>query len=369
MTAFNSDVDVQIEVGFGSGPYATSPTWTDITSNVRTARIARGRSHQFDRVGASSLTLTVDNNSGDFDPTNTSGSYYPNVLPMVPIKVTATHSATDYGLFYGMVEAWPLDWTLGGDATVTVSAYDGIKLLNMMNTETAEAQESSGTRIGNLLDDAAWPAGWRSIATGDITVQAFTPSCVSVLSLIRQVEDTEAGLFFIDGDGNAVFQDQTHRSGATPTMTFGDSGVETKYESVKFQYDDQQVFNRIVVQRAGGASVAAENGTSISSYGERLLRVFDTLHTSDAESTTHASTLLTRLKDPHVVLESLVVNPASSGDWADVLGLELSDLVTVMRRPTAGNTIDVDVFVESIDTTITPRDSRWETVLSGTQYV
>lgn len=369
-TAFNSDVDVAVEIGFGSDPYATSPTWTDISSKVRRFSITRGRSHSLTRVSASKLTVEVDNYDGAFDPTYTSGTYYPNVVPMVPIRVVATYSVTDYPLFYGFVRAWPMEWTRDNKATVTIHAEDGMFLLNMLTSSTAQSQEASGTRIGNLLDDASWPAGWRNLATGDVTCSAYTPSCGNILSLIRSVEDTEAGLFFIAGDGDATFQDQTHRSGATPVLTFGDSGAETRYESVSMQLDELQVFNVVEVTPLGGTVETSSNTASSDAYGARELSVIDTLHTSQANAKSLADALLARLKDPHVVVESLELQPARSGDWADVLGLELSDLVTVKRRPAgAGNTVDLDVYVESIQTTVDPSHRLWRTRLSGTQYV
>ncbi len=369
MTAFNTDVTVAVEIGFGDDPYTLSPTWVDVTADVRQVTISRGRSHDVDRVSASSLALVIDNTSGDYDPTYTGGTHYPNVTPMVPIRVTATHSVTTYDLFYGMVDAWPMSWPSFTDSTIDLTATDGLKLLNLMNTNTAEAQEATGVRVGNLLDDAGWPSGWRTVATGDVTAQAFTPACTSILSLIRQVEDTEAGLFFIDGAGNAVFQDQTHRSGASSTATFGDDGAEVKYETAVLTFDDLQVHNRIEVSRVGGATVGAENAASIANFGKRLLSRFDTLHVDDTEATTLATNMLTRYNDPHVFVDSLTINPLRGASWATVLGLEVSDLVTVKRRPPAGNTISLDVFVESIRTEINPRDRRWLTTISGTQYV
>ena len=372
MAAFNDDVDITVEVGFGSGPYASAPTWTDITDKCRMIAIDRGRSHSLDRVPASTLTLMVDNYDGDFDPTNAGGTYYPNIKPMVPIRVVATHSATDYPLFYGAVDKWPMTWA-NEDPLVHIYAMDGIKILNMVNTNSAESQETSGIRIGNLLDDAGWPAGWRNLATGDVTMQAYTPECSTVMNLIRQVEDTEFGLVFIAGDGAFTLQDQTNRSGAVSSMTFGDAGgSEIRYrDDAAMSFDDMQIWNRIEISRVGGATVAAENTTSIADYGERMLPVMDTLHISDIEATTQAGNLLTRYKDPYVILDALSVWPQETPTaWADILGLELSDLVTVKRRPQgAGNTIDIDVFVESIRTVIDAKARTWETLISGTQYV
>lgn len=368
--AFNSEVDVTVEAAFGYAPYNTTPVWTDISSYVRRLSINRGRGHDLDRIGASTATLQLDNTTGRFDPTYVTGAYYPNVVPMVPIRVVATYATVNYPLFYGFVTEWPLQWTLDEDALVNAAATDGIMLLNLTNSGTANVQENTGTRIGNLLDDTSWPAAWRSIATGDVTAAAYTPDCGVVWSLIQQVMDTEGGLCHIAGDGAFTFQNRDYRSGATTTATFGDSGSEIRYEDVQFGYDDFQIYNRVEVSRVDGATVGAENATSITNFGRRLLSVNDTLHVDDTAATTHATNMVTRYNDPHVLLKSLRVNPARSGTWGTVLGLEISDLVTIRRRPSwAGNVIDVDVFVESINTSIDAVARVWTTTISGTQYV
>lgn len=363
MTAFSSDVSVAIEVGFGHGPYETSPTWTDITDDVRIAHIRRGRGHSLDRVSASTCRLTVDNASGAYDPLYGSG-----VKPMAPIRVRATHSATTYDLFYGMIRRWPMTWPgRGKDAVVNLESSDALGLIALTNTMAAESQEASGVRIGNLLDSASFPASWRNLATGDVTVAAYQPDCASILSLIRQVEDTEAGLAFIAGNGDFTFQAQSDRVGAVSSATFGDSGSDIRYEEATLVEDDDQIWNRVEVSRVGGATVANEDTISMSAYGERLLTRFDTLHTSDGEASSLASALLARYKDPHVVLTRLDVNPARSDAWADVLDLELSDLITV-KKSLSYASHSVTQYVESIETTIHPRERTWRTVLVGTQY-
>ena len=367
--AFDSDVTLTVEAAFGYAPLAT-PTWTDISAYARSLVIKRGRSHELDQVSASTLNMVLSNDDGRFDPTYTTGAYYPNVVPMVPVRVRAAYSAVTYDLFRGFVEAWPQDWPAFKDATVKLRAVDAFKLLRRIYTNTAEVQESSGTRIGNLLDDASWPAGWRDLATGDVTVAAYTPNCQDVLSLIRQVEKTEGGLFFIAGDGDATFQDQTHRAALSSSATFGDSGAELRYAGLTLGYDDHQIWNRVEVQPEGGATQSAEDATSISAYAKRTLKIHDTLHISGATALTFAQTIRDRYKDPHVRIDSITMTPRRdpSGLWPEALGAELSDKYTVTRRPPAGNTITTQVYVEGIDHRVNAADKSWTTSFNLSQY-
>lgn len=369
--AFNPDVNLTVEISFVSNPYVVSPTYVDVSADVRAFTCFRGRTDELDSIGPGTLTLELDNTSGDYDPTNTGGTHSPNVRPMRQVRIRAVHNSITYDIWKGWISSWPQQWPGTTDAIVVAEGFDGLGILGQVYTQTAEVQETSGVRIGNLLDDAAWPATWRNIATGDITVQAFTPPCSPVLQLIRQVEDTEAGLTFIAGNGDLTFQDGSHRTGATPLAVFGDSGTELRYEDPIVEYNDEQIWNRVLVHRVGGAAVASEDATSIATYLERELRLLDTLHISDADATTLATTLRDRFLDPYFKLASITMQPQSRDPanlWPEALGREISDQITVLRRPKqAGNLIDLDVWIEGIRHDVVANERTWLTTfaLSG----
>lgn len=364
------DVTLLVEIAFEDDPLATSPTWTDVSGYVRTVDTNYGRSHELDTISAGTATLTFDNRDGRFDPTYTSGTYYPNILPMKQIRIRATYNSVTYPVWRGFIQSWPQTWPSMVDAAVTAQCVDGFFLFNQVFTETTEAQETSGVRIGNLLDDAGWPSAWRDLAAGDVTVQSYTPSCSTILSLIQKVEETEVGLFFIAPDGDATFQAQSYRTSPTSSATFGDGTGELHYTNLELGYDDTQIWNRIEISRYGGGTVAAEDTTSQGSYGKRTLRRYDLLHTDDAESTTMAGVLKSRYREPHIRVETMAFVPASdpSNLWPQALGLSLSDYVTVKRRPSGGNTVTVSAYVEGVSHQIDAQSGLWETTLNLSQY-
>jgi hypothetical protein len=121
---------VKVEIGFNDGPYVASPSWTDITSYVREISIRRGRSDEFQDFDAGTASLTLDNRSRIFDPTNTAGTYYGKLLPRKQIKITATNNGTVYPVYRGYITGWPMSITEAGfDATVTLECYDALGLL------------------------------------------------------------------------------------------------------------------------------------------------------------------------------------------------------------------------------------------------
>ena len=88
----DQDLELTIEMAFGSNPLAT-PTWTDITQYVRNFSTKRGRSGSFGSVQPGSVNLFLSNGDGRFDPRYVTGAYYPNVAPLVPIRITGNYNA------------------------------------------------------------------------------------------------------------------------------------------------------------------------------------------------------------------------------------------------------------------------------------
>jgi len=248
---YNTDVTIAVEVGFADYPLVASPTWTDISGDVRSFTISRGRGTELDEYRAGLLTVVIDNNQGDYDPTSSRAAHYPNLLPMKQVRVRASYDADTWTIFRGFVESWPMQVRGFTDETVTLKAVDGLKVLNLQKDSSSQSAENSGARVGHLLDQAGWPAGLRTIGTGVTSVPSLTPDCATVLSLIKQVKDSEAGQFYIDGSGSAVFRNRTYRAGLSPLATFGDSAGEVPYQGIKFSFDDKQIWNRIEVHASG----------------------------------------------------------------------------------------------------------------------
>ena len=153
-----------------------TPTYTDVSVQHIASTIRRGRNHELDRVEAATCVTRLRDPDGYFDTTNLGSPYAGNVLPMRRMRVRGTWQGVTYDRFNGYIESYPRSWTPGpaGVAYVELHAVDAFKVLALANVNTTRPAESSGTRVGAILDAIGWPAADRAIDTGISTVQAVT---------------------------------------------------------------------------------------------------------------------------------------------------------------------------------------------------
>lgn len=119
-----------VEIAFASDPLAVTPTWTDVSAYVRTIPVIRhGRTTETGAFSPSTATVVLKNADRRFDPTYTSGPYYPNLLPMKRIRITIEYDSVTYRQFTGFVKAWPQTYEGVLDSSVTLNAVDGTRFL------------------------------------------------------------------------------------------------------------------------------------------------------------------------------------------------------------------------------------------------
>jgi hypothetical protein len=123
-----------VEIAFDDSPYVVNPTWTNVTSWVRSLSTDRGRSDDWDDFYGSAQVV-LNNRTRLFDPYNTSGTYYGKLLPRRQIRIRAQTndggSPVTHDVFRGYISGWNPSWTdAGTDSTVTLSCMDALGLLS-----------------------------------------------------------------------------------------------------------------------------------------------------------------------------------------------------------------------------------------------
>ena len=148
---------VSVQCAFASTPLwnsaATSPAWFEITDDVKGISTSRGRNYELDRFDAGTASFEIDNTSGWYHSHNTESPYYPNVKPMVPIRVRAVVGGTIYPIWFGFVERWPITHPGNIESIVHVDAVDLFKALSL-----AEIPLSDRPALVASLSPVAW---WR----------------------------------------------------------------------------------------------------------------------------------------------------------------------------------------------------------------
>lgn len=95
------------QIDFAPGvPSSVTPSggdWVDITSKVSEWSTFWGTQDEFTQPGAGTGDLLLDNADGNFDPDNSTGTYYGDLLPGMWFRITAGTTTADHDVFYAQV--------------------------------------------------------------------------------------------------------------------------------------------------------------------------------------------------------------------------------------------------------------------------
>ena len=359
--AFDSNVDLTVEIGFASNPYDSSYTFTDVSAYVLKIDIKRGRQQALSEIGTGFATVVFNNQDRRFDPTNTSSPYNPNVIPNKPIRISAVYNSTTYRLFEGFIEQFPQQFVASGAQSITtVTALDAFALFKLARHTDNESQELSSVRVTNILNDIGWSASKRDISTGVLNVQAVTDDN-DALTALRLTAQSEGGEIFIAKDGDVKFNNRrTLVLNQTSKGTFGIGGGEIPYNDVALNFDNVLLRNDWRITRVGGAEQTATDAASITKYGSRVVKRTGQLQISDSDALSVAQQLEAKFGEVGVRVDSMVFSPKSNtAIWTHALGAELFDRYTAKVPLPNGDTLETAVNIQRIAHKIDAKNKTW----------
>ena len=347
---------VELATADGANP----STFTDITAYVQSVAITRGRDDVLSQVQTGTARVTLINEDGRFSPGYALSPLYGNVATMRAVRIRGAFAAVTYDLYYGYIQSiTPVPTP--SVRTCTLDLADGFAWLDLAVTTPTYSLVTTGTSIGVALDSASWPAGLRDLATGQSTI---TPSYAdqSVLSQIQGIGiDNEAGLVYMSGAGEVVFQDRHTRLKTPYTVSQGTFTDTDALVDVAAERPVRDIANEVKVTHATG-SVTVSDATSQAAKGPRRLAInAGFLDASTAAD--RASWTLSTKKDEQDRPVIGIVGNASGTLMTQVLARDLSDRVTITDAG-AKTGINAAFHIERIEHSIsnggTLHTVRWQ---------
>jgi len=336
----------------------------DSVTNV-TAR--RGRRDVGDTFSAGTMTFTIQDVDGIFNPFDENSPYYdtaeskPGLAPLRAVRLIR-YSSTNVleSLFSGYLVNYDYNFALGGIDTVTVYCADQFYLLSQTYLDELNVTaETSGERIETVLDlpEVDFPAGSRNIATGTVNLghaPAYTvPAGTNVLQYITQINETaEFGRVFMSRAGVFTFQNRIGNTLSASVADFHDDGTNYKYNGVGISFEADAVVNRSVVTALNGNTATASDATSIATYFIQTSNISNSLLHEQPSIDTAASYLLNpepEARYTSVETAFLMLTTAQKDTLATV---DIGDTITIEKTfPSGAGTTELaqELSIEGIE--------------------
>jgi hypothetical protein len=350
----------------------TGSVTVDVSSLVDSIKTTRGRTALSDVFQTGTMSLRIIDQTGAFNPMNPASPYYNLLTPMRKVTITATYGTTTYPIFAGYITSYdtttPKD--VGEVVYTTIQAVDGFRLFQNAQITTVastSAGQTTGTRIGKILDAVGWPAGMRDVDSGQTTVQSDPSTLRTSLGAMQTVTSTEYGSLYMDAFGNLVFQDRalTSSSVAGTPVDFNDNGTGISYNNAVWKLDDTLVFNKASITRTGGSPMVASNQASIDKYFLHSYQEQNLLMETDAEALNNAQAFVASRQETSIRCDAVTLDLYTANYDAGItaaLDLDFFDPITVTTTQPGSSTLTKTLQVFGVSHDIKP--SAWKTTLT-----
>jgi hypothetical protein len=313
--------------------------------------VKRGRADVGDAFGAGTMTFTLNDTTGIFNPFDSLSPFFdptlaePGLAPMREVELIRYDSlnAAEY-LFKGYIVNYNYNFALGGIDTVTVFCADDFYLLSQtFLDEFNVSEELSNVRLEAVLDlpEVNFPALARDISTGTQTLggaSAFTvPQGTNALSYCSQINDAEQGRLFMAKDGVLTFQPRIGNTLSGSIADFHDDGTNIKYNELAISFEADQVVNRAVVQILGSNNPqTADDAASQAKYFIQTQSITNSLLHDDTAAATLASYLIEGEPEARYTSVGTAFNMLTSPQRDTLATVEIGDTITIEKTFTSG---------------------------------
>ena len=352
-------------LGYGTLASTTTPEPTvDLTPDVRSISIRRGRNIMRDTYEAGTCIVRVLDPNSYFNPQNTSSPYYGYLTPLRKLRVSGTVGGVGYFLFSGYTTNYKYTYPQNQETGyVDIECTDAFRLMQLAGITTvtdATAGQDTGTRIGKILDEVSWPTSMRTIDTGNTTCIADPGTTRTSLDALKNAEFSEQGAFFINHEGTAVFLNRTsviEAYGQTPIEFNQTTGIP--YTNLVFAFDDKLIINSAGMTRYGGTQQVSEDAASIAKYFPHQSNQDNLVAQTDADTLNIAKIYVATRKETTIRIDAMTVDLLDPDvPTATMLDLDYFQPLKITNVQPDGSTIVKTLQAQGLAWDITPNSFK-----------
>jgi hypothetical protein len=332
----------------------------DLTDVTRAIRIGRGRNVGRDLYEAGTCTVRIYDQTGRFNPQNTSSDLYGYLTPLRKLRISAKYSGVNYYLFSGYTTDYVYTYDQAENVSyVDINASDAFRLLNLAAISTvtgSSAGQDTGTRIDKILDTVQFPNSMRTLDTGNSLTQADPATSRTALAAIQNCEFSEQGAFYFSPEGNAIFKNRSNTissAGGTP-ISFNQTGG-IPYKNLVFAFDDKLIVNQANVTRIGGTKQTKTDATSVAAYFPHTVTYSDLVIDTDTAAANIAAIFVATRATTTIRIDQMSIDlndPAVPN--GTILGLDYFDNVLISNIQPDGSTITKNLQIQGVNWDISP---------------
>lgn len=236
---------------------------------------------------------------------------------------------------------------------------------------------TNSQKVTTKLNTAGWK-GARDISPSDVLFSVEGPPSGTVANTAAALAAQDDGLWFLDAAGQAQWRGHVTGYYQSVRATLGErsdlgeipytfSGQPLLGFDATYLYNDIQAANQAI---RSGSAITSEKlvAADAASQGKRGQRTYPLATKLEQPEDVYglAWTLLARYKDPALRAAMVDIDPASNpAAWAFCLGVEVGDLVNVLRRPMNAPAITVPCRVIQVQPRSGPGVARYTLALAA----
>jgi len=333
-------------------------------------RVKRGRQDIGDQFGAGTMSFTLSDTSGIFNPFDEQSPYFdsataqPGLAPMRKVELVRYDSVNvPQYIFKGYIINYNYDFVLGGIDVVTVFCGDDLYLLSQTVLDEFNVSEQlSSARLTAVLDlpEVNFPVAARNISTGTQTLggsAAFTvDQGTNALAYCVQINEAEQGRLFMSNDGQLTFQPRIGNTLSGSVADFHDDGTNIKYNELGISFEADQVVNRAVIQILGSNNPQTANDVSSqATYFIQTTSITNSLLHNDGAAATLALYLLDGEPQARYTSVGTAFNMLTNPQRETLAALDIGNTITIEKTFASGaSTTELaqELAIEGIEHTL-----------------